>query len=198
MRRVRGLTTWQGDSPYSGGVFFLAIHFPTDYPFKPPKVNFTTRIYHPNINSNGSICLDILRDQWSPALTISKGGTHSNPCQKDHTNDCSSLIDLLYAHRSQSRRSPRPRDRTRLQDRSLTLRIHGQGMDQKVRDLEHRSRQSLLGKDLRSAIGVFTWPMGEIPSISIQITYAPLLIWMARVVTILKDTCMQILSMVER
>jgi ubiquitin-conjugating enzyme E2 D/E len=71
------LTTAQSDSPYSGGVFFLAIHFPTDYPFKPPKVNFTTRIYHPNINSNGSICLDILRDQWSPALTISKGAHRS-------------------------------------------------------------------------------------------------------------------------
>ena len=69
---------WQGtlmgpeDSPYAGGVFFLNIHFPPDYPFKPPKVNFTTKIYHPNINSNGSICLDILKDQWSPALTISK------------------------------------------------------------------------------------------------------------------------------
>ena len=60
------------DSPYQGGVFFLTIHFPTDYPFKPPKVSFTTKIYHPNINSNGSICLDILRSQWSPALTISK------------------------------------------------------------------------------------------------------------------------------
>ena len=60
------------DSPYAGGVFFLNIHFPTDYPFKPPKVTFTTRIYHCNINSNGSICLDILKDQWSPALTISK------------------------------------------------------------------------------------------------------------------------------
>lgn len=69
-----------GDSPYSGGVFFLAIHFPTDYPFKPPKVNFTTRIYHPNINSNGSICLDILRDQWSPALTISKGASPLSGC----------------------------------------------------------------------------------------------------------------------
>uniref|UniRef100_A0A671TA82 Ubiquitin-conjugating enzyme E2 D4 n=1 Tax=Sinocyclocheilus anshuiensis TaxID=1608454 RepID=A0A671TA82_9TELE len=59
-------------SPYQGGVFFLTIHFPTDYPFKPPKVAFTTKIYHPNINSNGSICLDILRSQWSPALTVSK------------------------------------------------------------------------------------------------------------------------------
>eukprot|EP01010_Urceolus_cornutus_P001606 NODE_2162_length_623_cov_614.517422_g1702_i0.p1 GENE.NODE_2162_length_623_cov_614.517422_g1702_i0~~NODE_2162_length_623_cov_614.517422_g1702_i0.p1 ORF type:complete len:153 (+),score=18.29 NODE_2162_length_623_cov_614.517422_g1702_i0:90-548(+) len=59
-------------SPYAGGVFFLNIQFPTDYPFKPPKVQFTTRIYHPNINSNGGICLDILKDQWSPALTISK------------------------------------------------------------------------------------------------------------------------------
>ncbi|CAG5122938.1 unnamed protein product [Candidula unifasciata] len=60
------------DSPYQGGVFFLTITFPSDYPFKPPKVAFSTKIYHPNINSNGSICLDILRSQWSPALTISK------------------------------------------------------------------------------------------------------------------------------
>jgi len=60
------------DSPYAGGLFFLNIHFPVDYPFKPPKVTFSTRIYHPNINTHGSICLDILKDQWSPALTISK------------------------------------------------------------------------------------------------------------------------------
>jgi ubiquitin-conjugating enzyme E2 D/E len=60
------------DSPYAGGVFFVKIHFPPDYPFKPPKVAFTTKVYHPNVNSQGSICLDILKDQWSPALTISK------------------------------------------------------------------------------------------------------------------------------
>jgi len=59
-------------SVYEGGVFFLDIHFPTDYPFKPPKVSFRTRIYHCNINSQGVVCLDILKDSWSPALTISK------------------------------------------------------------------------------------------------------------------------------
>ena len=81
----------QGDSPFQGGVFFLAIHFPTDYPFKPPKVNFTTRIYHPNINSNGSICLDILRDQWSPALTISKGRA-TFPFMVNGTLTCPSVL----------------------------------------------------------------------------------------------------------
>ncbi|KAE8672494.1 putative Ethylene-responsive transcription factor [Hibiscus syriacus] len=60
------------DSPYAGGVFLITIHFSPDYPFKPPKVAFRTKVFHPNINSNGSICLDILKEQWSPALTISK------------------------------------------------------------------------------------------------------------------------------
>ena len=60
------------DSPYQGGVFWLKIHFPKDYPFKPPKVMFLTKIYHPNISASGAICIDILKDNWSPALTISK------------------------------------------------------------------------------------------------------------------------------
>ena len=60
------------DSPYEGGVFFLNIKFPSDYPFAPPKINFRTRIYHPNIDSKGNICLDILKAAWSPALTVGK------------------------------------------------------------------------------------------------------------------------------
>jgi ubiquitin-conjugating enzyme E2 D/E len=72
------LFNWEGvifgpsDSPYAGGVFKLNIRFPTDYPFKQPHIQFNTKIYHPNINSSGGICLDILKSQWSPALTISK------------------------------------------------------------------------------------------------------------------------------
>jgi ubiquitin-conjugating enzyme E2 D/E len=60
------------DSPFQGGMFALTIRFPSDYPFKPPIITFKTKIYHPNISAAGAICLDILKSQWSPALTISK------------------------------------------------------------------------------------------------------------------------------
>lgn len=59
------------DSPYQCGIFNLIIEFNKGYPFKPPIARFTTPIYHPNVDRDGNICLDILKKQWSPALKIS-------------------------------------------------------------------------------------------------------------------------------
>jgi ubiquitin-protein ligase len=59
-------------TPYENGNFILDITFPSEYPFKPPVIKFCNRVYHPNINDKGAICLDILKDQWSPALSIFK------------------------------------------------------------------------------------------------------------------------------
>ena len=67
-----GTITGPKDSPYEGGLFHLDIVLPRDYPFSPPRVTFRTKVYHCNINESGGICLDILKDQWSPALTVGK------------------------------------------------------------------------------------------------------------------------------
>jgi len=60
-------------SPYEGGEFQLAIQLPHDYPFSAPKVSFKTRIYHMNVSDpSGSICIDILKSNWSAALSLYK------------------------------------------------------------------------------------------------------------------------------
>jgi len=67
------LLLWTGllvpeKAPYNKGAFRIEINFPAEYPFKPPKINFKTRIYHPNIDEKGQVCLPIIStENWKPA-----------------------------------------------------------------------------------------------------------------------------------
>jgi ubiquitin-conjugating enzyme E2 L3 len=64
---------WQGlictdQPPFNKGAFKIEINFPAEYPFKPPKITFQTKIYHPNIDEKGQVCLPIISpENWKPA-----------------------------------------------------------------------------------------------------------------------------------
>ncbi|KAI3640724.1 hypothetical protein MIR68_001602 [Amoeboaphelidium protococcarum] len=59
------------NSPYAKGFFALDIVFPGDYPFKPPQIKFSQKVYHPNIDDDGNICLTLLKtDSWKPSLRV--------------------------------------------------------------------------------------------------------------------------------
>uniref|UniRef100_A0A7S0YA40 UBC core domain-containing protein n=1 Tax=Polytomella parva TaxID=51329 RepID=A0A7S0YA40_9CHLO len=70
LRHFDVVITGPSESPYEGGTFKLELFLTADYPMAPPQVKFSTKIYHPNIDKYGRICLDILKDKWSPALQI--------------------------------------------------------------------------------------------------------------------------------
>jgi len=70
MRYFNVMILGPAQSPYEGGVFKLELFLPEEYPMAAPKVRFLTKIYHPNIDKLGRICLDILKDKWSPALQM--------------------------------------------------------------------------------------------------------------------------------
>eukprot|EP00800_Vazella_pourtalesii_P015587 TRINITY_DN4246_c0_g1_i1.p1 TRINITY_DN4246_c0_g1~~TRINITY_DN4246_c0_g1_i1.p1 ORF type:complete len:168 (-),score=40.89 TRINITY_DN4246_c0_g1_i1:194-697(-) len=59
------------DTPFENGTFKLVMEFSEEYPNKPPKVKFLSKMYHPNVYADGSICLDILQNRWSPTYDVS-------------------------------------------------------------------------------------------------------------------------------
>nr|CAG4638748.1 EOG090X0DZY [Cyclestheria hislopi] len=55
---------------YEGLVYKLSLHFPNGYPFTAPTVKFVTSCFHPNVDTYGNICLDILKDKWSALYDV--------------------------------------------------------------------------------------------------------------------------------
>ena len=61
--------TPDSSSFWHGGKYRFSFHFPDNYPFNPPKVMCKTKIYHPNIDYDGNVCLNMLKDDWNPTYT---------------------------------------------------------------------------------------------------------------------------------
>ncbi|RZC62280.1 hypothetical protein C5167_024022 [Papaver somniferum] len=98
--RWNGVIMGPSNCPFEGGIFFLSIVLPKDYPFKPPVIRFITKVFHPNIDKSGKIQLDILRKKrmWTPALTIIKTllsicSILTDPDTRDHD---SNPISAMY------------------------------------------------------------------------------------------------------
>uniref|UniRef100_A0A8V0ZZ58 E2 ubiquitin-conjugating enzyme n=1 Tax=Gallus gallus TaxID=9031 RepID=A0A8V0ZZ58_CHICK len=96
------LLTWQGlivpdNPPYDKGAFRIEINFPAEYPFKPPKITFKTKIYHPNIDEKGQVCLPVISaENWKPATKTDQGeAVCETPCSAIRRAGCSVLGKIL-------------------------------------------------------------------------------------------------------
>lgn len=92
------------ETPYAGGVFRLEVNIPAEYPLKPPRVRFLTKIYHPNIDSQGRICLDSLnmppKGAWKPSLNVATVLTSIQALMSSPNGDDGLMVDITEEFRN--------------------------------------------------------------------------------------------------
>lgn len=124
--RLEGEIVGASNTPYADGVFRLDIHVPPEYPLKPPALRFVTKIFHPNIDTEGRICLDTLnmppKGAWKPALNIATVLTSVQALMSTPNPDDGLMSDIT----DMFRRDPAQFERTA---REWTLRYAIQGTD---------------------------------------------------------------------
>ena len=97
------LDLWEGTifgpngTPYEGGIFQIKISFPTAYPFAPPKIVFLTKIFHCNIK-DGEICLDILKNRWSPAISVHNILLSISSLFDDPNPESPEKVEIFFSH----------------------------------------------------------------------------------------------------
>lgn len=117
------LFTWNAtilgpsDSPFEGGIFGLKITFTESYPSRPPRVRFTSEMWHPNVYQDGNLCLDLLQDNWSPIQTVSSLLTSILSLLTDP--NCASPANPEAAHQYLSDRQAYNRRVRRLAEKTL-------------------------------------------------------------------------------
>eukprot|EP00928_Gymnodinium_smaydae_P012493 TRINITY_DN14524_c0_g2_i1.p1 TRINITY_DN14524_c0_g2~~TRINITY_DN14524_c0_g2_i1.p1 ORF type:complete len:333 (-),score=50.42 TRINITY_DN14524_c0_g2_i1:33-1031(-) len=105
--RWRATIEGPAEGPYAGGHFALDITIPADYPYRPPRVVFTTSIFHPSVASTGSIDLPVLHERWSPAITLAAivglvrremEAPYAHPSGLELCPDCGNREAALLSH----------------------------------------------------------------------------------------------------
>ena len=107
------------DTPWEGGIFNLRLTFSERYPEKPPRVRFTSECFHPNVYSDGTICLDIIQDAWSPAHDVNSILTSIQSLLTDP--NCASPANPEAARQYQEERKEYNRRVRRISQRSVEL-----------------------------------------------------------------------------
>eukprot|EP00761_Pharyngomonas_kirbyi_P006858 gb/GECH01006867.1/.p1 GENE.gb/GECH01006867.1/~~gb/GECH01006867.1/.p1 ORF type:complete len:154 (+),score=11.80 gb/GECH01006867.1/:1-462(+) len=119
------LHTWEAtifgppETPWEGGIFPLTLKFPNNYPERPPKVYFKCEVFHPNVYADGTLCLDIIQEKWTPIYSVSSILTSIQSLLADP--NCSSPANAEASALYSSDRKQYNRRVRRMVERSLEL-----------------------------------------------------------------------------
>lgn len=140
------------DTPYEGGIFRLEVVIPNEYPLKPPRVRFITRIYHPNIDTQGRICLDSLnmppKGAWKPSLNVATLLTTIQALMSEPNGDDGLMVDIT----EEFRRSP-GLFRQKAREWTKTYASGDVAGDDKVVD-EEKDKSRIIASDANAALNV--------------------------------------------
>ena len=97
------------DTPFADGCFAARLTFPPDYPLNPPKMRFTTPLFHPNVYKNGEVCISILHPPGDDKYGYEKSSERWSPVQSVEKILMSVISMLATSARANSVRVPSPR-----------------------------------------------------------------------------------------